>query len=170
MKKKFELTNESIDYDGRKLFRIKALVSFGKIEAGEIGGYIEKEKNLDQFSNAWVSGNANVSGNASVYGNTRVYGNARVHGDAWVHGNAWLQKPTHLLQIGHIGSRNDFTTFFRTKTKRIHVNCGCFLGDIDKFEKAVEETHEGTKHEKMYKLAIELAKAQIEDTIFNEKD
>ena len=65
--------------------------------------------------------------------------------------------------IGAIGSRDDTTTFFRTKDKQIFVKCGCFRGSIDDFVKAVKETHGGTKHEKTYLLAVELAKAQIED-------
>lgn len=32
--KKYELTTESKGYDGRKLFRIKALVSFGNVKKG----------------------------------------------------------------------------------------------------------------------------------------
>ena len=86
--KKFELTNDFIICFGRKLFRIKALVSFGDVEAGETGGYIEKEENLGQSGNAWVSGNAQVYGNARVSGNAWVYGNARVSGNAQVYGNA----------------------------------------------------------------------------------
>nr|UVX50407.1 MAG: L-fucokinase [Bacteriophage sp.] len=88
--KKFELTAESkINIFGKKLFRIKALISFGDVEEGETGGWIEKEENLEQFfGNAWVYGNAEVYGNAWVYGNAEVYGNARVYGNAWVSGNA----------------------------------------------------------------------------------
>ena len=88
--KKFELTAESkINIFGKKLFRIKALISFGDVEEGETGGWIEKEENLEQSSgNAWVYGNAEVYGNAWVYGNAEVYGNARVYGNAWVYGNA----------------------------------------------------------------------------------
>lgn len=41
--KKYELTTESKEYYGRKLFRIKALVSFGNVKEGELGGWIEKE-------------------------------------------------------------------------------------------------------------------------------
>lgn len=44
--KKYELTNEFITFLGRKLFRIKAIVGFGNVKAGEFGGYIEKEENL----------------------------------------------------------------------------------------------------------------------------
>jgi hypothetical protein len=103
-----------------------------------------------------------VYGDARVYGNARVYGDAWVYGNAWVYGDAWVKKSTHLLQLGAIGSRNGFTTFFRVKTNQIHVVCGCFLGSIEEFEKAVDKAHAGTKHERTYKLAIQLAKEQIE--------
>ena len=88
--KKYELTAEFIEKWGKKLFRIKALISFGSVEAGELGGYIEKEDNLAHDGNAWVYGDAEVYGNARVSGNARVYGNARVSGDAEVSGNAWV--------------------------------------------------------------------------------
>ena len=87
--KKFELTAEFVtNVFGKKLFRIKALVAFGDVEKGELGGFIEKEDNLSHDGNAWVYGNARVFGNAQVYGNAWVYGNARVSGDARVYGNA----------------------------------------------------------------------------------
>ena len=93
--KKFELTSETkINIFGKKLFRIKALISFGNVEAGETGGWVEKEENVNQSGDAWVSGNAMVygdawvSGNAMVYGNAEVSGNARVFGNAEVSGNA----------------------------------------------------------------------------------
>ena len=86
--KKFELTSEFICFFGRKLFRIKALIDFLDIKAGDLGGYVEKEENLEHDGNAWVCGNAKVYGNARVYGNAKVYGNARVCGDARVYGNA----------------------------------------------------------------------------------
>lgn len=56
--KKYELTAEFIEKWGKKLFRIKALISFGSVEAGELGGYIEKEDNLAHDGNARVYGNA----------------------------------------------------------------------------------------------------------------
>ena len=52
--KKFELTSEFVTFLGKKLFRIKALVEFGNVEAGELGGYIEKEEKLSQSGNGWV--------------------------------------------------------------------------------------------------------------------
>lgn len=58
MGKKYELTTDTKIRFGRKLFRIKALVSFGNVKAGELGGYVEDEKNLSQNGDAWVCGNA----------------------------------------------------------------------------------------------------------------
>lgn len=100
--KKYELTTESKEYYGRKLFRIKALVSFGNVKEGELGGWIEKEQNLSHFGNAWVGGNAHVYEAARVWGDAQVYDDAVVFGNVWisdkaqvcghamVHGDVWV--------------------------------------------------------------------------------
>lgn len=141
--KKYELTAEFIEKWGKKLFRIKALISFGSVEVGELGGYVEKEDNLAQDGNAWV------------YGNARVYGDAEVYGDAKVCGDA------DYLLIGRIGSRFSFTTFFKNKDKGITVSCGCFLGTIAEFRAKVSDTHGNNKHAKIYNLAADMAELQI---------
>ncbi|KGQ37201.1 hypothetical protein JP30_11440, partial [Gallibacterium anatis IPDH697-78] len=91
--KKYELTDEYIEIGlvtKIKLYRIKALVTIASIgvSAGDLGGYVEKESNLDQSGNAWVFGNAEVCDNAEVCGNARVFDNAEVFGNAKVFGNA----------------------------------------------------------------------------------
>ena len=183
--KKYELTAEFIEKWGKKLFRIKALIGFGSVEAGELGGYVEKEDNLAQNGNAWVFDDAEVYGNARVYGNAEVYGDARVCGDAWVYGdarvygdawvcgnaevygdarvcgNAWVCGNADYLLIGRIGSRFSFTTFFKNKDKGITVSCGCFLGTIAEFRAKVTDTHGNNKHAKMYNLAADMAELQI---------
>ncbi|MCW1013160.1 polymer-forming cytoskeletal protein, partial [Streptococcus anginosus] len=59
MNKKYELlVDDTITFFGWKLFRIKALISFGSVEAGELGGYVAKEGNLSHEGDAWVSGDA----------------------------------------------------------------------------------------------------------------
>nr|DAW30178.1 MAG TPA: Putative transferase, nesg, ydcK, Structural Genomics.38A [Caudoviricetes sp.] len=147
--KKYELTAEFIEKWGKKLFRIKALISFGSVEVGELGGYVEKEDNLAQDGNAWVYGNARVCGDAEVYGNARVCGDAEVYGNA------------DYLLIGRIGSRFSFTTFFKNKDKGITVSCGCFLGTIAEFRAKVSDTHGNNKHAKIYNLAADMAELQI---------
>ena len=91
---KYKLTNETVKYLEKTLYRIEALKTFGIITKGQKGGFIEAEKNLSQFGDAWVSGdawvfgNACVSGDAWVSGNARVSGDGRVSADARVSGNA----------------------------------------------------------------------------------
>ena len=159
--KKFELTAESkINIFGKKLFRIKALISFGDVEEGETGGWIEKEENLEQssgnawvsgnaevYGNAWVYGNAEVSGNAEVYGNVEVYGNARVSGNAEVSGNA------DYTTIHGFGTQFRTTTFFQCEDKQIRVSCGCFLGTIPEFREQVKNTREGKIAEEYLMIA-----------------
>ena len=86
--KKYELTRETKVIDGVELHRIKALNSFGNIKKGELGGWIESEKNLSQDGYAWVGENATVRGNATVCENATVRGNAIICGNATVHGSA----------------------------------------------------------------------------------
>ena len=66
------------------------------------------------------------------------------------------------MVIGAIGSRNDFTTFYRGKDKQIMVKCGCFNGNIDEFIKKVQVTHGDNKYALVYRAAVEVAKLQID--------
>ena len=155
--KKFELTTNTKMLFGRKLFRIKALVSFGDVTAGDLGGYVEKEGNLSHDGNAWVYDNAWVYGNAQVYGNAWVYDNAWVCGDAQVYGNA------DYLCFKGLGSQNRNTTFFKCKDGHIHVSCGCFRGNLAEFEAKVKETHGDSKYGKEYLACLEVVKIHFEE-------
>ena len=41
-KKKYELTNKTIEFNGITLHRIKALKDFSNVKAGDFGGWVEK--------------------------------------------------------------------------------------------------------------------------------
>ena len=88
MDKKYKLTKEMIEIDGRTLYRIKALRDFDNVKKGELGGFIEKEENLSHAGLCWVSENAKVYGRAMVRGNAEIYGNAEVCGYAKVSADA----------------------------------------------------------------------------------
>lgn len=141
--KKFELTSEFVTFLGKKLFRIKALVSFGDVKEGELGGLVEKEENLDQSGNAWVSGDA------------RVYGDARVSGDARV------QNCRDYSATSCFGSENRTTTFFRTKDGGISVRCGCFYGTLAEFREKVKERHGGRRLAKEYLMLADLMEFRL---------
>ena len=136
--KKFELTSDFIiNTVGKKLFRIKALISFSNVNAGEIGGYIEKEANLSQSGDAWV------------YGNAEVFGHARVSGNA------------DYATIKGFGTEFRCTTFFRCKDGCVRVACGCFYGTIAEFREQVNKTREG-KIAKEYLMIADLMEMHFE--------
>ena len=125
--KKFELTAEYVTtIFGKKLFRIKALVAFGDVKEGELGGFVEKESNIDDDGNAWVSGDAMVSGNLDY------------------------------AIVGCFGSEQRTTTFFRKKDGSAGVKCGCFYGTIDEFRAKVKETHKDSKYAQEYLMIADL--------------
>ena len=147
MSKKFELTSNFKVSLGRKLFQIKALVSFGDVKEGDLGGYIEKEENLSHNGNAWVYGNAWVCGDAWVCGNAEVYGDAKVCGNAWVSGNA------DYTTVKGFGTEFRTTTFFRCKDGAVRVKCGCFYGDLNEFREQVKNTRSGKIAEEYLMIA-----------------
>ena len=156
--KKYELTTDTKVIFGKKYFRIRALVDFGNISKGDLGGYIESEDNLQidtKYGNAWVDDNAHVGGNAWVDGNARVDGNAWVDGNARVGGNARVDGNADYTTIKGFGTEFRNTTFFRCKDDKIRVRCGCFYGDIDEFRKQVKRTREG-KIAKEYLMIADL--------------
>lgn len=138
--KKFELISEFVtNVFGKKLFRIKALVSFGDVSAGELGGFVEKEENLSNNGNAWVSGNAQVSGDAD------------------------------FSVVTGFGRCFRATTFFRCKDKILRVQCGCFYGDLAKFREIVKKTHGDSKYAKEYLAIADLMELHFSDEEENQE-
>ena len=102
MNKKYELTNETIEYLGHTLHRIVALKDFSDVKAGDKGGYIESEDNLDQTGCAWVYDDAKVCMRAKVIGNAAVKKTAAVFGDAVISGEAIVSDRATVYNTAHI--------------------------------------------------------------------
>ena len=83
-------------------------------------------------------------------------------GDAYLRGD-WgkLESVSDVLMVGHIGSRNGYTTLYHTD-KGVFVTCGCFRGTLDEFAKKVEETHGDNNHARDYKALVEFVKVKFE--------
>ena len=105
MSKKYELTTETKLIDGHKVYRIKSLKSFDtiigrKVNKGDLGGWVESEKNLSQYGKCWLFDDAagyensrrtcNSVGydNSRQFGNSRQYGNSRQFGDSRQYDNS----------------------------------------------------------------------------------
>ncbi len=74
MEKKYELLEDdnTITF-GVTVYRIRALKDFSNVKAGDLGGWIESEKNLSQEGDCWVYTGSKVFGNAKVSGNAKIY-------------------------------------------------------------------------------------------------
>ena len=114
--KKYELTNETKTLaDGTVLHRIRALRDIPRhgVKAGDLGGLIEKENNLSQDGDAWISDDARVSGNACVFGDAYISGDARIFVDS------------DYMVIKNTWSSGRWFTYTRSNKKWA---VGCFYG------------------------------------------
>lgn len=113
--KKYELLkDDTVQVNGRTLYRVRALCEFNNICEGEEGGYIEAERNLSHEGNAWVAGEAKVfedalvtndalvRGSAIVRGNAAVCASAEVYGQAEVYGKAHIGGRSHVRSSAHV--------------------------------------------------------------------
>lgn len=146
--KKYELT-DTIEHHGTVLHRIKALRSFGIVEAGDLGGYIQSEDNLSHEGDCWIFDNAIVRDEAKVFDNAKVCGNAIVRGNAniynkaiviagiiegsTINGDALIDAHVYLKDNAYISSISDYVNismngitvaFYLSKDKDIYLTFG----------------------------------------------
>jgi carbonic anhydrase/acetyltransferase-like protein (isoleucine patch superfamily) len=95
---KFPLPKYRLKMDDNNpgLWRIVALMDFGDVRKGDIGGFVSSKDNLSHGGNCWIYDKAKVTGHAFVDGNAKIgdeaclSGNASAVGDAEVRGHATL--------------------------------------------------------------------------------
>jgi len=171
MEKKYELTEETKIVNDVVLHRIRALRDFSDVKKGELGGWIEKEKNLSHEGDCWVYHNACVMNDACVsdnarmyddthlydnscmydtacmYGNASMYGNAvmrdkaRMFGDAYVTGNVIISKSNDVVCFTNVGSGNIDALTVHKAKEGLEVTHNKFIGTAAEFLKAVSEEH-----------------------------
>ena len=106
-KRKYELAKEwTLDRYGITLFRIRALRSFGGVEQGELGGYVQDERNLSHDGVAWIYDTAIVWGNARVAEFARVCGNADVSDNAEITGYAKVSGGASVFESAKVFGRS----------------------------------------------------------------
>lgn len=98
--KKYELLKDDFKTlpDGRKLYRIRALVDVRpSVPAGTLGGYIESGLNLSQAGTAWVYDEAMVYDEACVLNDASVCDSAQIYGQAILKNNAMAQECAEIF-------------------------------------------------------------------------
>ena len=147
--KKYELTKETIEVDGRTLHRIVALKSFADVKEGDLGGYVESESNLSHYGECWIYGDARVGGSARVGGYARVGGDACVGGYACVEGSARVEGDARVESVRDIFicqnaiSSGRSITYTRSNQRWV---TGCFSGSgKELIDKAYQDSDEKGK-------------------------
>ena len=94
MSEKYILTDQTMVWRKRLLYRIKAIRDFDNVKAGDLGGWVESTKNLSQKGRCWifqeakVYDNARVTDDALVLNKTIIFDAARISDNAVVSGSA----------------------------------------------------------------------------------
>lgn len=99
-KKHFELTDETIEFMGSILHRIRATknLPYIKVKKGDLGGFIEEENNLKD--KAWVFDKA------KVFGGSEISQKATVRNEAVVHGKVKISGKTEIFDNTEISGNN----------------------------------------------------------------
>ena len=163
MEKKYKLTDETIEVEGKALYRIEALKDFCEIKKGDKGGFIESEDNLSHEGNAWVYDdacvydNALVTDDACVSDNARVWGNVRVYGNTNVCGDAEISTGSDYIVFKNWWSSGMYFTWTRSNNM---WSVGCFYGTGEELIKKAYKDSElsGREYERIVKYVEEIRK------------
>ena len=120
--KKYELTNESINWKGHKLYRIKATRNFNDVKAGDLGGFVENEFNLSHDGNCWIYNEGKVYGESEVFNNAKVYDWAEVMSCSRLCDDAEMHDCTEICNFAELYGTIKLYDF--AKAKHITINSG----------------------------------------------
>ena len=98
--KKYEiLTDEenTIEFEGRILHRIRALKDFGFVKIGEIGGYVQTEDNLSQYNKCWIYDDAKCMDNARVCDNAKMFRDSKMYDNSKMFNNSRMYDNTKMF-------------------------------------------------------------------------
>lgn len=94
----YELTSETIEFNGHILHRIICTESFRNVRKGTLGGFIESYENL--YDEAWVGDEAKVYDGAVVNGYALVVGHACVSHRACISNRAVVEDSAFVSGYG----------------------------------------------------------------------
>ena len=171
--KKYEILigeENTIEFEGRTLHRIRALKDFGDVKKGDIGGFVENDYNLSHEGNCWIYDNAKAMDNSRIYGDSEMYENSKMYGNSAMYEYGELNNNDQLY--GKLVSKVDdyveinnpkgrLVTCVR-KGNNIFYNVGC-QDEIDEetFKYRIEHENGGLEnnpHRKYYYKIIEESK------------
>lgn len=110
---------------------------------------------IHSFGTGCKFGEACRFGEDCSFGERCIFGNACSFEDGRV-------KNGEYFACDRIGSERRKTYFFRDGDGNMFVRAGCWFSSLDEFVERVKDAHGGTKYEKEYLAAVDLAKIVLE--------
>lgn len=101
--KKYEFTEDTKVYNGRTLHRIKTLIDLPYAKAGELGGWIESERNLSHDGNCFVYDEAIACDTSRVNDCARLQDNAIIQDSAIIMGHAVISDNAIICDTSWVG-------------------------------------------------------------------
>lgn len=146
-KKKYKFTNETLCVGDTVLHRIVSLRNFNDVKKGQLGGFIETEKNLSHDGDCWVYYHAKVKDHARVMNNAEIKGDAYIFENAEVSGNAIITDKAYVygsaLVNGNTIIKNDAQVYGDATISGNAIICGLAIvrDDSHVYERAVVGEH-----------------------------
>ena len=120
--KKYEILMDeenTIEFEGHTLHRIKALRDFGDIKRGDIGGYVENENNLSHEGNCWIYDDAKAMDYSIISDNSRIYNNSRMYNNSAMYDNSEMYDYSIMYdnsEMHHNSRMHDNTKMYDNST------------------------------------------------------
>lgn len=84
-------------YDNIFAYRIQALKDFDDVKSGDIGGFVQSEKNLSQEGNCWIYDNASAINDSIILDNAKIKDKAYIADNAIIYGNAIVLDEPYII-------------------------------------------------------------------------
>ena len=90
---KYEITDEAnpVYQNCRRIRALRDIPEIG-VKAGDLGGFVESEKNLSQEGNCWIFDEAIAMDNSRVLENAQLVGSSMMCWNSLIDGNAKIQR------------------------------------------------------------------------------
>ena len=86
--KKYEITDITMEFEGRILYRIRALKDFSDVKAGDLGGWVSSEYNLSRKGDCWIYDNAKCMDFSRIYNNSKMYDFSKMYDNSRMFDNS----------------------------------------------------------------------------------
>ena len=95
--RKYEITDITMEFEERTLYRVRALKNFRNVKAGDLGGWVSGKHNLSQEGECWIYDEAKCMDNARMYHNSAMYNNAVMCDFSEMHGCSEMHNYSAML-------------------------------------------------------------------------